>query len=57
MMTIKSVPVVLIHGFMLDDSLWQSFIQYLPEHWDIHYGSISTGKTISQIASDIIEAH
>lgn len=56
-MTIKTVTAVLIPGFMLDETLWQAFVPYIPEHWDIHYASISSGKTISQIASDIIESH
>lgn len=56
-MPIDEASVVLIPGFMLDETLWKAFVQYLPEHWEIHYGNISSGKTISQIANNIIESH
>lgn len=57
MMKSQSISVLLIPGFMLDETLWHDFITHLPDHWVIHYGQITTGKTIAQIAHDIMASY
>ncbi|WGL17391.1 alpha/beta hydrolase [Microbulbifer bruguierae] len=54
-MDTSSCPVVLIPGFMLDESLWDDFRNHLPENWVVVNASLSGGQTISEIARHIAE--
>lgn len=51
----SSISVVLIPGFMLDESLWDEVSQKLPNHWRIYKASLENGKTIEEMAKNIIK--
>ncbi|WP_020559181.1 alpha/beta fold hydrolase [Thiofilum flexile] len=46
-------PLVLIPGFMLDETLWDEFKNYLPEVWPVRHASLNGGQTIKEIAQYI----
>ena len=37
--------VVLIPGFMLNETLWDEFGRHLPEDWEICHASLAGGQT------------
>lgn len=49
----KPKSVVLIPGFMLNDSLWNEFADELPRDWNIIKASLLDGDTIPEIAQNI----
>lgn len=46
-------PLVLIPGFMLDESLWDETIDYFPSETIFHRASLSQGESIEEIAANI----
>lgn len=52
---ITPCPLVLIPGFMLDETLWQRFQTCLPAGWPVLHGALSGGKTIRDIARHLAE--
>ncbi len=54
-MLAKQKNIVLIPGFMLDDSLWDEFIHDLPSDWNIIKANLSQGETIEGIAQNIAQ--
>lgn len=48
-----SCSVALIPGFMLDETLWDDFIRYLPEQWTVYHSPLGAEKTIREIARQI----
>lgn len=51
----QSPSVVLIPGFMLNESLWDEVIQNFPHHWNIYRASLRQGHTIEEIAENIVK--
>lgn len=51
----ESLSVVLIPGFMLDESLWDELINTLPREWKIFRATLKKGQTIKEIAQNIVE--
>lgn len=49
----KSISIVLIPGFMLDESLWDELVPLLPATWKIMKASLLQGETIAEIAQNI----
>lgn len=49
----NTTPLVLIPGFMLDESLWDEMIDLLPTGRAIHRANLRGGESISQIAENI----
>jgi pimeloyl-ACP methyl ester carboxylesterase len=49
---VNTVPrsIVLIPGYMLDETLWDKFRENLTEEWSVFNASLSGGKTIREIA-------
>jgi pimeloyl-ACP methyl ester carboxylesterase len=47
------LPLVLIPGFMLDESLWDELVEQLPSNREIHRANLLHGQTIEQIAQHI----
>lgn len=45
--------VVLVPGFMLDETLWDEFGRHLPEDWEICHASLTGGQTIRDISRHI----
>lgn len=54
-MNAENLPVVLIPGFMLDETLWDDFITAFPESRLFIPASLSQGTTIQDIAADIVQ--
>ncbi|GAA3945657.1 alpha/beta hydrolase [Allohahella marinimesophila] len=52
-MNVPSCSVVLIPGFMLDETLWDEFSQHLPENWRLVHAPLTGGTTIPEIARQI----
>lgn len=42
--------VVLIPGYMLDETLWDEFVKHLPDAWSVFHASLVGGRTIREIA-------
>lgn len=53
-MNIKPRAIVLIPGYMLDETLWCEFEKYLPPEIVIYHTPIAGGKTIRDITQHII---
>ncbi|CAI3123321.1 hypothetical protein MWMV2_MWMV2_02112 [Acinetobacter oleivorans] len=51
----KSLSVVLISGFMLDESLWDELVNVLPREWKIFRATLKDGCTIKEIVQKIAE--
>ncbi|MDS7933273.1 alpha/beta hydrolase [Acinetobacter sp. V91_7] len=51
----KSLSVVLIPGFMLDEYLWDELVNALPREWKIFRATLKEGCTIKEIAQKIAE--
>lgn len=51
----KPISVVLIPGYMLDESLWNELIDEMPKEWNISRATLKEGKTIKEIAQKIVE--
>lgn len=52
----KDAPaLVLIPGFMLDESLWDDMLQAMPSHFNIYKASLKNGKNIDEIVENIIK--
>ncbi|OEC90273.1 alpha/beta fold hydrolase [Acinetobacter sp. YK3] len=49
----KSISIVFIPGFMLDESLWDELVPLLPETWNIIRANLLQGETIAEIAQNI----
>ncbi|MDO6409437.1 alpha/beta fold hydrolase [Pantoea phytobeneficialis] len=47
------LPVVLIPGFMLDETLWDDFVDAFPDDREFIYANLSGGDSISAIAQAI----
>lgn len=47
--------VVLIPGFMLDETLWDEFRGYLPENWVVIHAVLTGGSNIRDIAKHIAD--
>lgn len=54
-MTSEPKTIVLIPGFMLNESLWDEFINELPKDWNIIRANLSGGDTIPKIAQCIAQ--
>ena len=52
----QSLAVVLIPGFMLDQSLWDDFVQELPSEWQLIRANLSHGNSIPEIAQYMIRS-
>jgi pimeloyl-ACP methyl ester carboxylesterase len=52
----RRIPVVLVPGFMLDQSLWDDLAGYLPTAWELHRATLEGGDTIEAIARHIVES-
>ncbi|MBP2198848.1 alpha/beta fold hydrolase [Pantoea cypripedii] len=53
----KTYPcsIVLIPGYMLDETLWDEFRKHLPQEWSVFDASLTGGKTIREIAHAIAD--
>ncbi|MFL4394438.1 alpha/beta hydrolase [Acinetobacter pittii] len=51
----KPISVVLIPDYMLDESLWNELIDEMPKEWSISRATLKEGKTIKEIAQNIVE--
>lgn len=53
----KTYPysIVLIPGYMLDETLWDEFRKHLPQEWSVFDASLAGGKTIREIAHAIAD--
>lgn len=49
------LSLVLIPGFMLDETLWDDFCPLLPDHWKVSRAKLIGGDTIKEIAQHIAE--
>lgn len=49
----KSISIVFIPGFMLDESLWDELVPLLPKTWNILRANLLQGETIAEIAQNI----
>lgn len=49
----KPLSVVLIPGYMLDESLWNEVINEVPKEWNISRATLKEGQTIKEIAQNI----
>ncbi|WP_335977599.1 alpha/beta hydrolase [Acinetobacter calcoaceticus] len=47
--------VVLIPGYMLDESLWNEAVNEMPKEWEIFRATLKEGWTIKEIAQKIAE--
>ena len=47
--------IVLIPGFMLDETLWDEVVQALPRTWNIVRASLTQGETIVEMAQQIVQ--
>lgn len=50
-----TLPVVLIPGFMLDETLWADFVDAFPDDREFIYASLRGGDSISDLARTIAE--
>ena len=48
--------VAMIPGFMLDETLWNDFRNYLPQDWPVYTASLGDGPTIRDMARRIAES-
>ena len=46
------VSVVLIPGFMLDESLWDELVNEMPKEWNIFRANLLQGESIAEIAQN-----
>ena len=51
----QPASLVLIPGFMLDETLWNDFCPLLPNHWKVLRTTLAGGNTIKEIAQHIAE--
>ncbi|MGM8227633.1 alpha/beta fold hydrolase [Cellvibrio sp. ARAG 10.3] len=51
----KTISLVLIPGFMLDETLWDDFCPLLPDHWKVSRAKLTGGNVIKEIAQHIAE--
>ncbi len=51
----RTTSLVLIPGFMLDETLWDEFCPLLPGSWEISRAALTSGNTIKEIAQNIAE--
>lgn len=49
------VSVVLIPGFMLDESLWDELVNEMPKEWNIFRANLLQGDSIAEIAQNIVQ--
>lgn len=49
------ISVVLIPGFMLDETLWDDVVAALPSSWNIVRASLTQGETITEMAQAIAQ--
>lgn len=49
-----SLPIVLIPGFMLDESLWDEVVEGLPPDRKVHRANLRHGQTIDEITQSIV---
>lgn len=47
------LPLVLIPGFMLDESLWDEFIEHVPHHRESHCANLLHGQSIAEMAQAV----
>lgn len=52
-MSENPLPLVLIPGFMLDESLWDEMIEQLPSNREVYRANLLHGQSIAQIAQTI----
>ena len=48
-----ALPLVLIPGFMLDETLWDEVVEHLPASQQVHRANLLEGQTVAQIAQRI----
>ena len=51
------VSVVLIPGFMLDESLWDELVNEMPKEWNIFRANLLQGESIAEIAQNIAQSN
>ncbi|VAX44666.1 Pimelyl-[acyl-carrier protein] methyl ester esterase [Acinetobacter calcoaceticus] len=51
----ETLSVVLIPGYMLDESLWDEAVNEMPKEWEIFRATLKEGRTIKEIAQNIAE--
>lgn len=51
----ETFSVVLIPGYMLDESLWNVVVNEMPKEWEILRATLKEGRTIKEIAQNIAE--
>lgn len=49
----QPITVILISGFMLDETLWDDLLPRLPKHWHTRPTAIPQGDSIAEIANTI----
>ena len=52
-MTNAKLPLLLVPGFMLDDSLWDELLAPLSADRDVYLANLKSGQTIAEIAQQI----
>ncbi|WP_226664770.1 alpha/beta fold hydrolase [Microbulbifer aggregans] len=54
-MSTAAPSIALIPGFMLDETLWDEFREFLPGDWSVDTSSLGDGPTIRDMAADIAD--
>ena len=54
-MSTAASSIALIPGFMLDETLWDDFREYMPRNWAVNTASLGDGPTIRDMAADIAD--
>lgn len=55
-MSTAAPSVTLVPGFMLDETLWNDFRDYLPQEWSVNTASLGDGPTIRDMARQIADS-
>jgi Predicted hydrolases or acyltransferases (alpha/beta hydrolase superfamily) len=50
----NALPLVLIPGFMLDETLWDEVVESLPATCEVHRANLLEGQTLAQIARHVV---
>jgi len=52
---LSTKTIVLLPGFMLDDTLWDDFVPLLPTDWNVQRVALAPGRTVREVAQGLAE--
>lgn len=52
-MNVPTKTIVLLPGFMLDGALWDDFVPYLPDDWNVRRIALPRGRTVHEVAQGV----